>query len=180
MLGVDGVPGNPGVIAAMAAAASVVGSTLPAQHATLRGSEASRAIGEDLMKNIAETVERTFESSSNNEMSEVLSTAGAKGLEALIVQAGIAGATMAGKAVARSCQRRRPSEQKPKGDEAKIAAESENIKNAILRFKEEYGKSPNGSTPTRPLDLDTPDHGPLYHDLTPRGNMSNQSESCSL
>ena len=82
------------------------------------------------MKNIAETVERTIEDSSNNEMREVLSKAGAKGLEALIVQAGIAGATMASKAVARSCQRRRPSKQEPKGDEAKIADESEDIKDA--------------------------------------------------
>ena len=56
----------------MAAAAVGIASTLPAQPATLRGSEVSKAIGEDFMKNIAKAAEESLEhSDSNNELTTV-------------------------------------------------------------------------------------------------------------
>ena len=127
MIGGEGVPGSSVVNGVMAAAAIGMASTFLAQPATLRGSAVSKAIGEDFVKNvIAKAAEDSLEPSDNNELTAVLSSAGMKTFEALIMQAGIAGATMAGKAIVRSCQRRRPGEPEQAGDKSKMADDIKN------------------------------------------------------
>ena len=102
----------------------------------LRGSEASKAIGEDFMETVAQTVEDTVEHKmgSNEELTKVLSAAGVKTIEAMVLQASIAGATMAGKAIMRSCQRRRPGGIGQHGDKDQIAEECKELKEAIKKF----------------------------------------------
>ena len=168
----------------MAAAAIGMASTIPAQPATLRGSAVSKAIGEDFVKNvIAKAAEDSLEPSDTNELTAVLSSAGMKTFEGLIMQAGIAGATLAGKAIVRSCQRRRPGEPEQPGDKSKMADQNKELteaKEAIKKFKQEYGKSPKPedlATPTKPTDQETPSHGPSFHNMF---SNDETSENCSL
>ena len=100
------------IAAPMAAAASsiVLAAMLPSQPATLRGSEATLSISEELTQEIFKVTEEAAAQVASEASADLLGAfgkVGTRALEGLVIQAAIAVGTNASEAAYQACRRRR-------------------------------------------------------------------------